>query len=293
MTAYDALTLPVAGGGLHVGRWTVAPGAPTVLAVHGVTANHRCWIALARAGAVNVVAPDLRGRGRSSTLPGPAGMATHAADLLAVIDHLGLDRIVLAGHSMGGFVVAALAAAHPERVAGVLLVDGGLPLPAPPPGVTADQAIAATIGPAADRLRMTFAGPDAYLRFWRDHPALRDTWSPDVEDYLLHDLVGEPPECRSSVSLEAVRDDSGDLLDTDAVRARARSLPPGTVFLRAPAGLMAEPGGLYPPDLISRHAQDFPTVDIRDVDDVNHYTIVMSDRGAAALTGALTDLTRG
>ncbi|HET8561000.1 MAG TPA: alpha/beta fold hydrolase [Marmoricola sp.] len=285
--AYDELDVPVRGGFLHVGRWTTEPDLPTVVAVHGVTANHRCWIALARTGAVNLVAPDLRGRGRSGTLPGPAGMAAHAEDLLTVLEHVGLERALLVGHSMGGFVVTAFAAAHPDRTAGVLLVDGGLPLAAPPPGVTPEQALAATIGPAAARLEMTFADRAAYLDFWRPHPALRDAWSADVEDYLGYDLVGEPPHCRSSVSLEAVRDDSADLLEAEANARRAAALPAGTVFLRAPAGLMAEPGGLYSPELTREHAATYPQVSIRDVEDANHYTIVMSDVGARGLAAAI------
>jgi pimeloyl-ACP methyl ester carboxylesterase len=287
---YDALSVPVRGGDLHVGRWRAGPDAPIVVAVHGVTANHRCWAGLARTGKADLVAPDLRGRGRSGTLPGPAGMVTHAADLLAVLDHLELERPLLAGHSMGGFVVAAFAEAHPDRVGGVLLVDGGLPLPAPPPGVTPEQALAATIGPAADRLRMTFADTTAYLDFWRDHPALRDAWSPDIEDYLAYDLVGEPPACRSSVSLHAVRDDSADLLDTASNRRRAAALPDGTLFLRAPAGLLAEPGGLYPESLLAQHVADLPGIEGRTVPHVNHYTIVMSGPGAAVLAGAVKEL---
>lgn len=293
-SGYDALSVPVRGGDLHVGRWSAGPGptpgVATVVAVHGVTANHRCWAGLARTGTVDLVTPDLRGRGRSGTLPGPAGMATHAADLLAVLDHLELDRPLLAGHSMGGFVVAAFAEAHPDRVGGVLLVDGGLPLPAPGPGVTPEQALAATIGPAADRLRMTFADTADYLAFWRDHPALRDAWSPDIEDYLAYDLVGEPPACRSSVSLEAVRDDSTDLLDTAVTGRRAAALPDGTLFLRAPAGLLAEPGGLYPEQLLAEHTAALPGIDARTVPDVNHYTIVMSEPGATVLAGALKEL---
>jgi pimeloyl-ACP methyl ester carboxylesterase len=190
---------------------------------------------------------------------------------------------------MGGFVVSAFADAHPARTASVLLVDGGMPLPAPPPGVTPQQVLAATIGPAAQRLEMTFRDAAAYLDFWRVHPALGEDWSPQVEDYLTYDLVGEPPTCRSSVSLDAVRDDSADLVDGELAAAWATRLPAGTVFLRAPGGMMGEPGGLYPADLVAGHARDFPAVDFRDVPDVNHYTIVMAQRGARAVAGAVLE----
>jgi pimeloyl-ACP methyl ester carboxylesterase len=291
---YDELDVPVAGGDLRVGRWQAADrDAPVVLAAHGVTANHRAWAWVAQeitqGQAVTVVAPDLRGRGGSGTLPGPAGMSAHAADLAAVLDHLEVERACLVGHSMGGFVASAFASAHPDRTSSVLLVDGGLPLPDPPPGATPEQVLAATIGPAAQRLQMTFGDVAAYLDFWRQHPALGDDWSAQVEEYLAYDLVGRPPECRSSVSVAAVRDDSTDLVDGRLAAERAAALPAGTIFLRAPGGMMGEPGGLYPADLVAGHARDFPAVDFRDVPDVNHYPIVMAKRGARAVAGAVLE----
>ncbi|CAN5669350.1 hypothetical protein BH10ACT10_BH10ACT10_07240 [soil metagenome] len=134
--SYETLDVPVPGGSLRVGRWTASdPAAPVVLAAHGVTANHLAWKVLADLDRCTVVAPDLRGRGRSHP-DGPAGMDRHADDLLAVADHLGLDAPLLTGHSMGGFVSTAFVQRHPDRVAGTVLVDGGLPFPPLPPGTT-------------------------------------------------------------------------------------------------------------------------------------------------------------
>lgn len=283
-TAYDTFDVPMRGGDLRVGRWA-GVGTP-VLAVHGVTANHRSWPLVADRVGAPVLAPDLRGRGRSGDLPGPAGMDAHVEDLVAVLDAAGVDRAVLVGHSMGGFVVAALAEAAPERVAGVVLVDGGLPFPAPPPGVTPDEVISATIGPAAERLGRTFTSIEDYLDYWRDHPALAPSWSSTVEDYLAYDLVGDPPECRSSVSLDRVREDSVPLMDGDVAARRVRALPPGSLFLRAPAGLLAEPAGLYPVELVARHHETFPDLAIREIPDVNHYTILLDSPGAQAVARA-------
>ena len=294
MSGYDVIDVPVSGGSLRVGRWAAAdPDAPVVLAAHGVTANHLSWAPVAEAARVTVLAPDLRGRGRSSSLVGAAGMTQHADDLLAVLDHLGVDRATLVGHSMGGFVVTAFAERHPGRTAGVLLVDGGLPLPAPPPGVTTEQALAATIGPAAQRLTMTFASVEDYLDFWRDHPALGEDWGPAVEAYLAYDLTGEPPNLRSSVSLDAVRDDSAGMLAGDDVARRPNALPEGTVFLRAPCGLLAEPGGLYPPELVKAHAGAYPRIDIREVADTNHYTVLLGARGAGVVARVLEEVAGG
>ena len=104
-----------------------------VVAAHGITGNHRSWQGVARAldDDVTLIAPDLRGRGRSADLPGPFGMRAHAADLVAVLDHLELDQAVLAGHSMGAYVAAVAATTDPDRWRRVVLVDGGVPLRCP------------------------------------------------------------------------------------------------------------------------------------------------------------------
>ena len=59
--------------------------------------------------AVTLLAPDLRGRGRSSA-GGPYGMAAHADDLMAVLDHAGAADALVVGHSMGGFAAVVAAA---------------------------------------------------------------------------------------------------------------------------------------------------------------------------------------
>jgi proline iminopeptidase len=58
-----------------------------------------------------------------STPAGPFTVAQHVADAVTVLDELGLDDVVVLGHSWGGFLAAALAMAHPNRVRGLLLID--------------------------------------------------------------------------------------------------------------------------------------------------------------------------
>jgi pimeloyl-ACP methyl ester carboxylesterase len=262
------IDVPVAGGSLRVLDW--GEDGPVVLAAHGITANALSWAMVASelAGRVRLVAPDLRGRAGSAGLPGPYGMPAHADDLIAVADFLGLDRVRLAGHSMGAFVATETAARYPARVSSVLLVDGGIPLPLPD-GITVDDALHAVIGPAMRRLSMTFPSIDAYLDYFREYPALGRYWGPEIEAYVRRDWTGTGSSCR----LEAVRADAGDMFGAPAPAD-------GFPLLWAPRGLQDQDQGLY-------SAADVAGVDASLVPDVNHYTVLLGAGAARVAEGIL------
>jgi pimeloyl-ACP methyl ester carboxylesterase len=272
---------------LHVHEW--GAGTP-VVAIHGITASHLAWATVARhLPDRRVIAPDLRGRGASSTLPGPFGMRRHADDIAAVLDGLGIDRVPLVGHSMGAFVALVTANRHPDRVSSLLLVDGGLPLELPP-GYSLDT-VAELLGPAAARLTMEFPNREAYREFWRRHPAFADDWSDDLEAYVDYDLHGSEPRLRSRTSGEAMRGDQLELYGSEAVTAALDSLAHPTTLLWAPRGLQDETPGLYPPAAIQRWRAALPAVAFEEVPDTNHYTIVMAEPGASVVAGHVRQLT--
>ena len=278
-TAYRTSTVPVNGGELAVGIWG-PDDAPTILAIHGITASHVSWTSLAEAmPGMRIIAPDLRGRGRSNGLPGPWGMPTHAADMVALLDAFNLQRPVVVGHSMGAFVAATLAAQSPDRVAELILIDGGIPIPTPA-GVAAEDLPKALIGPAAERLSMTFESVQDYRDFWRGHPAFADDWTPAVEAYVDYDLDGEAPSLSPSSRYDAVAEDSlqlsGDIGYADALAG----LPMPVSFIRAPRGLMNEPRALYSASTVEEWEERMPHLSTHEIADVNHYTIVMARRGA-------------
>jgi lipase len=108
------------------------PGAePAIVLVPGIFATQRALSGLAAALSPSrrVFAFDLRGRGRAP-LGGPFGIDRHARDLWGAIDELGLQAPVLAGHSLGAFVVAVAAGSRPQAASAVVLLDGGLWSPA-------------------------------------------------------------------------------------------------------------------------------------------------------------------
>jgi pimeloyl-ACP methyl ester carboxylesterase len=309
---HTALAVPVAGGVLHVGVSGAPlgdPAVPIVLLVHGITGSHRSWAPVARhlGTAVTVLAPDLRGRGQSSGVEGRSGMGAHVEDLLAVLDHVECPRAVLAGHSMGGYVVARFAARAPDRLAAAVLVDGGLPLPVPP-GIDPDVLLDAVLGPSIGRLRMTFPSVDTYRQFWRTHAAFAAAeWTDDIVDYVDYDL-GLPeidPEgvtvYRSRVSEAAVRADGRDLLDGDGARKALESLAETSerggkpaklpsALLWAARGLQNEERPLLPAETIADARALLPDLAVEEVPDTNHYLILLGDREAGTVADRIRRL---
>ncbi|MBM6399199.1 alpha/beta hydrolase [Phycicoccus sonneratiae] len=278
----------------------VAEDASVVLAVHGITANGLSWQRVAdelgrrRPGAVRVLAPDLRGRAGSAGAPGPYGLGVHAADLAGIASAFAAAP-VLVGHSMGAFVAALATDRHPERFAGVVLVDGGLAFPAPP-DLDVDGALTAVIGPAMQRLSMRFGSEAEYLAFWDEHPALGPVLRGPAGDaarrYVLHDLVPDDEGgWRSSCVLDAVRADGADVLADPETHAAARAvvargLPVELVWARR--GLMDEPQGLYDPQRLA--ALELPDALRCTEVDANHYSVVLEAPGVTAVCDAVERL---
>jgi pimeloyl-ACP methyl ester carboxylesterase len=95
-----------------------------VLLVHGHPFNRSMWrpqLAAIQQAGWRVVAPDLRGYGETSVVSGKTPLDTFAADLAALLDHLGIDDVVIVGLSMGGQIVMEFARQYPERVRGLVL----------------------------------------------------------------------------------------------------------------------------------------------------------------------------
>jgi hypothetical protein len=137
---------------------------------------------------------------------------------------------------------------------------------------------------------MTFPDRAAYHAFWRDHPALVEpgAWTADTEAWLDHDLTGAEPELRSSASLEAVRADGRELLVDRGVRRAFNDLTQPSVLLRAPRGLLNQVPPLLPDELIDPLRARWPIRLEMLVDNTNHYSIILSSRGAKVVASHLS-----
>jgi lipase len=287
--------LPVGGGDLHVARTDVSPGDAdvVVLAIHGVASSHMIWRATVRELTDRVracvLAPDLRGRGCSTRLPGPYGFEAHLADLLAVLDDAGVEQARLVGHSMGAYLATGLAAAHPERVSGVVLIDGGLAVPSSFEQ-DADELVDAMVDNVLEYARTKFASADEYVAAWRAHPAVAGDWNDDVEAYVRYDLCGGPGPIASAASEVAVRADMVDLVRDEVARTAVDRVKAPLSLLTVPRG-MRNDYAVLPGILVDAFASTHPAAYVERIPDANHYTVLLGggigpSRVAAAIIGS-------
>lgn len=96
-----------------------------LLFVHGWTcdSNDFLWQLAHFRPRYRVIAPDLRGHGRSSVPHGGYEARIFARDLVDLLDRLGVQSCVAIGHSLGGLIASALAVEYPERIRGVVCLD--------------------------------------------------------------------------------------------------------------------------------------------------------------------------
>lgn len=118
--------------GIEISYERRGAGTPLML-VHGFPLDHTLWNETASLleGDFDLILPDLRGFGGSTTIETPYLMSDMADDLAAILDHLGIGKTALAGHSMGGYVALAFAKKYPHRVSGLALVSSQTAADAP------------------------------------------------------------------------------------------------------------------------------------------------------------------
>ena len=99
-------------------------GTPLVL-LHGFPLDHHLWddVSSLLEDKFELILPDLRGFGESTTVGAPYSMDDYASDIAGLLDQFGIQKAAVAGHSMGGYVALAFAKLYPERVSGLALIS--------------------------------------------------------------------------------------------------------------------------------------------------------------------------
>jgi lipase len=150
---------------LHLEEWGDRD-APPVVCLHGVTGRGELFRRLAVEGLhdFRVLAPDLRGHGRSGSEP-PWRLRTFVADVVETLEAAGVERAAWVGHSFGGRLVIELVAAQPERVERAVLLDPAI-------RIRPDRALILAEGtrPSPDYCRSTVVAIFGELAAWGPAP---------------------------------------------------------------------------------------------------------------------------
>jgi 3-oxoadipate enol-lactonase len=102
----------------------IGEGTPLVL-IHGYPLDHTIWYDMVSSleDKFELILPDLRGFGLSGVAESQYTIADMASDITGLLDHFGIEKAHIAGHSMGGYVALAFARKYPQRVLGLGLVS--------------------------------------------------------------------------------------------------------------------------------------------------------------------------
>lgn len=203
---------------ITVGYEDEGSGDPLVL-VHGHPFNRSMWRPqtehFSRAGR-RVIAPDLRGYGDSTmapdaaVVPGTTPLATFARDLVDLLDHLGIERCVLGGLSMGGQIVMECYRLFPERIRGLVFADTFA-------SAETAEGKAARYAMAERLLREGMAGYAHEVLAKMVSPHTIAT-RPDVAAHVLEMMATTPPEgAAAALRGRAERPDYTELLSRIAV----------------------------------------------------------------------------
>lgn len=253
-----------------------APGGdPTIVALHGLSANAHCFGGLIAAGLspeFRVVAPDLRGRGTTDKPATGYTMPDHAQDVIALMDHLGLGRVVLAGHSFGGYLAIYIAAKFPERVEKLIVMDAA---------ITLNPRVGELIKPSLDRLSRVSASVDAYLEEARGAPHLVGFWDDAIERFYRAEIQENADgTAQAATSASAIGQAMAGLTSEPWLELVASVRQP-TLLLNA-QGAYGPPGTppLVEPEYAKRTAAVFPNVRYALVPG-NHMTMVFGEAAIA------------
>jgi pimeloyl-ACP methyl ester carboxylesterase len=155
---------------------------PAIVLLHGLSANANEFGGLIDEGLAQkhrVIAPDLRGRGRTSKPESNYSMADHAADVIALLDYLGLSKVIMGGHSFGALLSIFLAAKYPDRIERVIVIDAAIVFHPDTENL---------LKPSLSRLARIHASADSYISEMRSAAHVDGVWDGAIEGYYRAEL---------------------------------------------------------------------------------------------------------
>jgi len=281
------MAIAVPGGHINVWLRPAEGGGATAVLVHGLSGNSRWWTSVIDhlPTGLGIIAMDVRGRGLSTDAPSPFDLTTVAHDIVRALDHLDVERAIVAGYSMGGWVAALFGVDHPDRVDRLVLVDGGLPIPNPEGG-TAEEIIDAMVGPSLRRLEIEFDDPEAFFEYWKSHPALTAHWDDAMRAGLGHELVDRGSGHMVRANPDAVRVGAEEITLGVRPNEAGALLEVPTHLIVVERGTLDQPGGMIPLEVAERATAEVECLTMEYLADLNHYTLVLG-AGAPAVAAAI------
>jgi pimeloyl-ACP methyl ester carboxylesterase len=253
---------------LAVAEWPGPAKGPAVVCIHGLTANHTCWASVADvlSPAHRLIAYDLRGRGESDKPDKGYSLAIHADDLEGLLDHFGLKKAVLIGHSLGAHIAVRFAATRPQRVAKLVLVDGGLDV---------RYEVLESLRPAINRLGVEFPSLDMFMGFVRALPMFEGRWNDYLERYFRYDVEELPAgTVRAKASRPAIEEEIANL-ERERLWVYHHRIKAPTLIFRAPDGLLTPTDCLMTQEEADAMAAAIPRAKLVLVPGTNHYTVLL------------------
>jgi len=154
---------------------------PPLILMPGLNANAHSFDAILNVGVRReVLAFDLRGRGLSGKPDHGYSMKDHAADIIGMMDQIGIESTIIGGHSFGGLLSIYLASHYPQRVEKIIIIDAAARMH---PDTTK------MVRPALSRLGKQWPSFSDYLEEIKNYPYLKDKWLPEMESYYRADVI--------------------------------------------------------------------------------------------------------
>ncbi len=242
-----------------------------IICLHGITGNAFSFQALADnlSSDHRVFAYDLRGRGDSDKPASGYSIPMHAADLAALIDALELERPVVIGHSLGGFIALYFAAHYPHKLRKLVLIDAGTPLP-----WKTSQERPVWLNTSFSRLGNPVPSFTEYIQRLKATPFLGPYWNEYMDAYYKHDVRREDDQSVvSKVYREAPLEDQLYLEEHNRPEEQWEHVQVPTLLLRADKASVTENDQLVLEKDLPAIQQGIKNFRYVHFPRLNHYTI--------------------
>lgn len=269
---------------LSVVQWSGS--GQVVLALAGLGGSGPSWDILADAlPDARVIAPSLRGRGKSFGLTGPTGLKAHAKDVLRIAEELELRDIVVVGHSYGAYLTPLVARELGSRVSRVVMLDGGIP-PKLPALLKRPKLVKMKFRKDLTKAQRDYSSVEEVFEAARFADMLKTVPEhvPRVMEWVREDLVGEPGKLRIPADVDRLSEDAVDAFFGPDVVPALKALTVPAHLIVATHGVSDKAKPFISDKAIAELAPFLPTLTTERLE-ANHVTLLFRPEVSKAVAG--------